>query len=108
MGMIHTGQVQVGEISPAMTNFINGIASGYKVARGTMTPDAAAKDVLTELTTVVAVIATLEDDPHANCAAVTAELHTTPGTVTLNFWKPDLSTQASANWTKTNWIAIGT
>lgn len=108
MGMIHTGQVQPGEISPAMTDFINGVASGYKMARGTVTPIAAAEDVVTGLTTVVAAIATLEDNPHANCAAVTVELSGTPGTITLDFWKPDLSTGASANWTLTNWIAIGT
>lgn len=108
MGMIHTGQVQAGEISPASTDFINGAASGYKIARGVVTPEAAAEDVVTGLTTVVAAIATLEDNPHTNCAAVTVELHETPGTITLDFWKPDLTTGASANWTLTNWIAIGT
>lgn len=95
-----------------------GVAAGYKIARGTLTPDAASKTVVTGLTTVVAVVASLKGDPTANMTAVSATVGDQAGTpaagsIIIKSWKPTATadtapTAATANWVAVDWIAIGT
>jgi hypothetical protein len=74
-------------------------------------------DVATGLTTVVAVVATLQDDAALTGSITTATVGDQAGTpakgsVTLKVWKPTSSTDptpiASSAAKSVNWIAVGT
>jgi hypothetical protein len=94
-----------------------GVAAGYKIARGQHETVAAADTLVTGLATVVAVIATLDDDPVDGAMFVTASIGNqagapAAGSVYIKTWlntDGDASLVAATTFTKkVNWIAIGT
>lgn len=97
---------------------VSGIASGYKVARGQHTTVAAADTVVTGLTTVVAVIVSLETDPADAAFLASAQIGDQAGTpaagsIIIKTWKSadgaDVTPTAATAFTKkVNWVAIGT
>jgi len=99
------------KINPDVTNAIVGVDAGYKIARGSTSVTGTA-DVDTGLTTVVAVVASLGEDPDADAATVTAAIGGTAGHIDLKVWKLQDGTPntlvASTVAKTVNWIAIGT
>lgn len=97
---------------------IAGIAAGYKIARGQLTTATASDTVVTGLTTVVSVVATLDSDPVDDPFMVTASIGDQAGTpaagsVLIKTWKntggTDPTPAAATTFSKkVNWIAIGT
>lgn len=100
------------------TNVVIGTAAGLKVARGTLTPDAQSKTVVTGLTTVVAAIAQLKGAPTINHSMVAADVGDqngapAAGSILIKSYKPASNADptpatATANWVAVDWIAIGT
>jgi len=94
------------------------LASDKRVAFGVHTQVAAVDTVETGLTTVEAVVATLESDPDGDCTIVSASIGDqdeapVPGSVYLKAWKPTdanttTPTAATTLGQTINWIAIGT
>jgi hypothetical protein len=97
---------------------VAGVAAGYKVARGQATTSSASDTVVTGLTTVVSVVATLDSDPVAGCQRATASIGDQAGTpaagsILIKTWKTDTTAGnvdlAATTFTKkVNWFAIGT
>lgn len=97
---------------------VSGVAAGYKIARGTLTPDASSKTVATGLSTVVAVVASLKGDPTINMNRVSASIgdqagSPAAGSIIIKSWKPTATndatpTAATGSWVAVDWIAIGT
>lgn len=100
---------------------VNGVAAGYKLARGQLTTASAADTVVTGLATVVSVVATLESDPVDTCDLASAQVgdqagSPAAGSVFIKTWKvttggaagnPTLI--AATTFSKlVNWIAVGT
>ena len=95
-----------------------GIAGGYKTARGTITPTTASDTVVTGLTTVVAVVASLKGAPTLTCMFVAADIGNqagapAAGSILIKSYKPtaaaDVTPLASTTpWSAIDWIAIGT
>ncbi len=95
-----------------------GVAAGYKIARGIHTTVAAVDTVVTGLATVVAIVATLESDPTLDPDLVTASIGNqagapAAGSVYIKTWKRvgagDATPAAATTFVKTvNWVAIGT
>ena len=101
------------KLDPDMTNGVIGIAAGYKIARGQKTTVTSADDVDTSLSSVVAAVANMDDDPELNAAWATAVVSATAGHITIKTWKPTSNTDptpiaATVYDKKVNWIAIGT
>ncbi|HEX9837126.1 MAG TPA: hypothetical protein VGB90_09745 [Alphaproteobacteria bacterium] len=96
---------------------VTGIAgANYKVARGQHTTVAAADTVVTGLATVVAVVASLDDDPVDGAMHVSATIgdqagSPAAGSVIIKGWKStdaDATLIAATTFTKkVNWIAFG-
>lgn len=96
---------------------VSTIATGVnKVARGVASITGSG-DVVTGLTTVVAVVATLQSDAALTGHLVTATIGDQAGTpaagsVTVKVWKPtsagDCTPIASVAAKSVNWIAVGT
>lgn len=94
------------------------VAAGYKIARGQLTTASASDTVVTDLATVVAVIACLDDDPVAGAQFVTASVGNqagapAAGSVLIKTWKATATADtalipATTFTKKVNWIAIGT
>lgn len=97
---------------------VEGIAAGYKLARGTLTPDSEAVTVATGLATVVAVVASLKRAPvitHMWVAADIGDQSGAPaaGSIYINTTKPTAvdnvtPIDATTPWADVDWIAIGT
>lgn len=97
------------------TNMVNELCNGLALARG-VSSITGTGDVVTGLKSVVAVIATLQDDAALTGNLVTATVGdqaTAPvaGSVTLKVWKPtatgDSSPIAATAAKNVNWIALG-
>lgn len=94
------------------------VAAGYKIARGQHTTVAASDTVATGLTTVVAVVASLDSDPVDDpfmCSASIGDQAGTPaaGSILIKTWKNTGGTDptpaaATTFGKKVNWIAVGT
>lgn len=106
-------------VGMATANLLNCVsATGCKVARGQQTTVAAADTVVTGLTTVIAVIASLDSDPVDDpfmCTATIGDQAGAPaaGSIIVKTWKntggTDPTPTAATTFTKkVNWIAIGT
>lgn len=101
-----------------INSLIQGVAAGYKVARGTITPATASDTVVTGLATVVAAVASLKSAPSLTCMFVAADIGNQTGTpaagsILIKSYKPtgaaDVTPIAStAPWSAIDWIAIGT
>jgi predicted RecA/RadA family phage recombinase len=108
----------LGHAEPTNGTSVTGAANGYKLARGVHTTAAASDTVATGLTTVVAVCATLADDPVAGCQFVTASVGDqagapVAGSVLIKTWNATAAGDttliaATTTGKKVNWIAIGT
>lgn len=102
----------------AINALVQGLAAGYKVARGQHETVAASDTVVTGLATVVAAIAFLDDDPGLDPLLVTCSIGDqngapAAGSVLVKSWKAtaanDCTPIAATTFTKkVNWIAIGT
>lgn len=114
----NTNERKAISIADMLKPAVKGAANGYKVARGVHTTVAASDTVATGLTTVVAVIATLESDPGADPDRVSATIGDqagapAAGSVYVKTWKPTSTsvttpTAATTFTKKVNWVAIGT
>jgi hypothetical protein len=101
----------------ALTNPAVGVGSGYKIARGVATITGSGT-VVTGLTTVVSVTATMQEDfsltNGVGCSGTIGDQAGSPaaGSVILKVWKPtannDTTPTASAAAVHVNWIAVGT
>ena len=120
--------VDVGELfinSEAMTKTATqlnlvaiGVAAGYKVARGTVTPTSGSHTVVTGLTAVVAAVASLKGAPsltHMFTASDVGDQAGTPaaGSILVKSYKPtgvaDVTPIAATTpWSAVDWICIGT
>jgi len=95
-----------------------GVEAGYKIARGTAAVDAASKDIVTGLATVVGVVASMVGDPsltHMYSSATVGDQAGAPaaGSIRIKSWKPTATgdvtpTAASSPFGNVAWIAIGT
>jgi hypothetical protein len=98
-----------------------GVAAGYAIARGINTQVAAIDTIVTGLTTVVAVFATLETDPDPTCFLASADIGNqvgapAAGSILLKTWKATTAgaggnadpVAATAFGQSVNWFAIGT
>jgi hypothetical protein len=96
---------------------VTGVAASYKLARGQTTVGSASDTVVSGLTTIVAVVASLNDDPVDGCQFVSASIGNqagapAAGSFYLKTWKAvdgDATLVAATTASKkVNWIAIGT
>jgi hypothetical protein len=95
-----------------------GVAAGYKIARGVHTTVDENDTVVTGLATVVAVVASLDSDPVAGAQFVTASIgdqagSPAAGSILIKTWKAtaagDTALIAATTFSKlVGWIAIGT
>lgn len=103
----------------AINALIQGIAGGFKVARGQLSTASAADTVATGLATVVAVVATIESDVDGvTLALATAQVGDqagapAAGSVVIKTWKNTSAANptliaATVFAKKVNWVAIGT
>ena len=110
------GVVTVADEAPGAA--IAGVATGYKIARGQHTTVAASDTVVTGLTTVASVVASLDDNPGDNPFMVSATIGDqngapAAGSVIIKSWQNTSGTDptpaaAATIGKKVNWIAIGT
>lgn len=118
---VTTGKIADDAVTPAKVSvdIVAGAAAGYMIARGQHTTLAAVDTVVTGLTTVVAAIACLDDDPTlANTQWVTCSIgdqagSPAAGSIIISGWIPtaagDVTPKAAATFgKKVNWIAVGT
>jgi hypothetical protein len=95
-----------------------GVAAGYKVARGTLNPTQASETVVTGLATVVAAVAGFKGAPTLTHMFVEADIgdqsvSPAAGSIFIRSKKPtgsgDVSPIAATTpWSTVHWIAIGT
>lgn len=95
-----------------------GVAAGYKIARGSTTPVSSSDTVVTGLATVVAVFVSFKGAPtltHMFNAGDIGDQAGTPaaGSFLLKSYKPTASgdvtpTASSTPWAAVDWVAIGT
>jgi hypothetical protein len=114
----YIGGTQVTKTAAEINALAVGVAAGYKIARGQHTTVDENDTVVTGLATVVAVVASLDDDPVAGCQLVTASIGNqsgapAAGSILLKTWKAtaagDTALIAATTFgKKVNWIAIGT
>lgn len=106
------------QVPSSGTLLVNGVAAGYKIARGTVAVGAASKDVDTGLATVVAAVVSLQSDPtltHMWSTISVGDQAGTPaaGHIVIKSWKPTAANDvtpiaATTPWGAVNWIAVGT
>ncbi len=105
------GGVSSAKLASALQALVLGAAAGYTLARGQADVTGTA-DVDTGLATVVAAVATLDDDISLAAMWVSAHLSATAGHIDLNVLKPtavdDCTPTAATTAAKVNWLAIGT
>jgi hypothetical protein len=96
---------------------VQGVAGGYKIARGQHTTVDEDDTVVTGLALVVSVVAQLDSDPVDGCMHVTSSIGdqtTTPvaGSILIKTWKStdgDATLVPATTFSKlVNWIAVGT
>ena len=113
-----SGVDKTAALAAAVASPAAGVASGYKVARGTVTPASASHTVVTGLTTVVAAVASLKGAPtltHMFTAADIGDQAGTPaaGSILVKSYKPTgvadcTPVAATTPWSAVDWICIGT
>jgi len=104
-------------LAAAVTTPTAGVAASYKIARGVFTPSDGSEDVVTGLTTVVAVVCNLIDTPtltHMWSDATIGDQAGAPaeGSIRVVNRKPTTSgnvapIDATTPWVDVSWIAIG-
>ena len=117
VNQFYIGGVQVTKTASEINALAGGVASGYKIVRGVHTTVTASDTVVTGLSTVVAIVATLESDPGDNPLLVSASIGDqagapAAGSVLIKTWKTDgtdpTPVAATTFSKKVNWVAIGT
>lgn len=117
---LYLGSDETNKVVPT-TSQINllaqGVAAGYKIARGSVTPTSASHTVVTGLTTVVAAVVSLKGAPtltHMLVAADIGDQSGAPaaGSILIKSYKPtgvaDVTPIAATTpWGAVDWIAIG-
>lgn len=110
----------VNQSKAQMDLMVQGVAAGYKIARGVHTQVAASDTVVTGLATVVAVVVGFGGAPTVKqlfCAGAIGDQAGTPaaGSVLITTYKPtavnDVTPTAATDFTdnvKVAWVAIGT
>jgi hypothetical protein len=116
-GTLNVGSTKIDADKIALLT--QGVAGGYKIARGQRTMLSASDTVATGLATVVSVVASMDSDPILTCDRATASIGNQTdapiaGSVYLKVWMPtatgDATPAAASGFAgiKVNWIAIGT
>ena len=112
---LNIGGVDLTNTAGGVANAAAGVAAGYKIARGQATTATASDTVVTGLTTVVAVIANLDDAPSTDPEVATASIgdqagSPAAGSILIKTWKTLGGTPVAATTfsKKVNWLAIGT
>ena len=106
-------------VTTAKINLLaQGVAAGYKIARGTATIDAASKDIVTGLTTVIGAVVSLVGDPsmtHISSTVTVGDQAGAPasGSIRIKSWKPTATNDvtpiaATSTFANVAWVAIGT
>lgn len=104
--------------TPAQINLLTqGVASGYKIARGVATVGAASVDIVTGLTTVISAVVSLVGDPslthmYSTCTVGNQVDAPVAGSIRIKSWKPtavgDVTPiAATSTFASVSWIAIG-
>lgn len=111
-------EVAVDRTAAELNLLAQGVAAGYKLARGQHTTVAASDTVVTGLTTVAAVVACLDSDPGLDPLLVTASIGDqagapVAGSIYIKSWRAtavgDCTPIAATTFgKKVNWIAVGT
>lgn len=109
--MAYSGLKDPQRYVPGIGTVAAGVEAGYKVARGVASVTGTL-DVATGLSTVVAAVACLRDDPSTGGLWASVTNASTPGTITLKVWKPtaanDVTPVAATAAKVVQWIAVGT
>lgn len=102
----------------ALNLVVAGVAAGYKIARGTLTPTQDDETVVTGLSTVVAAVASLKGDPtvtHMWSGVNIGDQAGSPAAGSIIIWskKPTATNDvtpvaATTPWSAVDWVAIGT
>jgi len=106
-------------VTTAKINLLTqGVASGYKIARGVATIGSASDTIVTGLATVVDAVVSLVGDPsmthmYSTCTVGNQTGQPTAGSIIIKSWKPtavnDVTPIAAADvFANVAWIAIGT
>lgn len=100
-------------LSGGTASGVGGVGSNYNIARGVYTSAAAVGTVVTGLSTVVSVVASLQTTPAAAHAFVTADIGDqagapAAGSVYIKTWTSAYSAELTPWGTVAEWIAIGT
>ena len=100
-----------------INGLVEGVAGGYKLARGVTAIGAASEDIVTGLTTVVGAVVSLVGDPsmtHMYSSVTVGDQAGAPaaGSIRVKSWKPTASgdvtpTAATSTFANVAWIAIG-
>lgn len=107
-------EVAVDRTAAELNLLAQGVAAGYKLARGQHETVAAVDTVVTGLATVVAAVAVLDDDPTVDPLFVTASIGDqagapAAGSIYIKGWQASEPIAAATTFgKKVNWIAIGT
>lgn len=117
---LYLGSNTTDKVTPttAQINLLTqGVAAGYKIARGTVTPTSASHTVVTGLATVVAAIVSLKGAPtltHMITAADIGNQSGAPaaGSILIKSYKPTSAADgtpvaSTTPWGAVDWIAIG-
>lgn len=117
-GNLYQGGTLLTPTAAQMNLLLQGVAAGYKLARGTVTPTSGSHTVATGLATVVAAVACLKGAPtltHMFVAADIGDQAGAPaaGSILIKSYKPTTSGDvtpiaATTPWSAVDWIAIGT
>ena len=101
-----------------INGLVEGVAAGYKIARGTATIGTASDTVVTGLTTVVGAVVSMVGDPsltHMFSSVTPGDQAGSPaaGSIIIKSWKPTSNLDvtplaASSPFANVSWIAIGT
>ena len=101
-----------------LEQMVYGVAEGYRIARGTITPDAASNTVATGLATVVVAVAGFKGAPTDTHNLVVADIGNqggapAAGSIYIKSYKLPATAggtpvAATTPWSAIDWIAIGT
>ena len=118
MDILKVAGVQIVPTGAQINLLTQGVAAGYKMARGVTTPTSGSEAVVTGLATVVAVVVSLRDAPTLTHMFVSGSIgdqagSPAAGSFTLVSEKPtgtgDVTPIAATTpWGAVNWIALGT
>lgn len=114
---LYINGIQVTPTAAQINLLAQGVAAGYKIARGTLTPVSASDTVVTGLSTVVAAVASLKGAPTLTHNIVVADIGDQAGTpvagsILIKSYKPTGAADctpvaATTPWSAVDLVAIG-